>query len=314
MDHNGGGITKNMDFVVPIKKMGLFTRAVLEGISLFYQPRRIIVVIQKDEVALLQKEIIHWKTASIVILDESVYFEKNFGLNMNQLEKEFQSTNDEKHREFGWWYQQMIKLGACNQIEDITEHYVVWDGDLIPLQKWDLVQKNTQGTADYYIAILQNEPRSEFNKEEYKKCIQHLLGFPSFAPPNYGTFVTHHMIFHKERVKEMLQFILDRNNILKSWPIYFLSLSHQFYRFSEYMLYSSFLTRFHPDQFFYYPYEYYGKTGLRFREPEEIIKELCFSYPYKTDRCFSYHEIAEFFRIKTEYPSYVQFEHVYYLL
>jgi hypothetical protein len=306
--------TKNMDFVVPIKKMGLFTRAVLEGISLFYQPRRIIVVIQKDEVALLQKEIIHWKTAPIVVIDESIYFKKNFGLTMEQLEKEFQVTNDEKHREFGWWYQQMIKLGASTQIEDITEYYVVWDGDLIPLQKWDLVQKNNQGTKDYYIAILQNEARSEFNKQEYKKCIKKLLGFDSFTPPDYGTFVTHHMIFHKERVKEMLDFILYDNIISISWPIYFISLSHQFYRFSEYMLYSSFMMHFYSDQFFYYPYEYYGKTGLRFRQPEEMIKKLCLSYPYKTDICFSYHEIAEFFRIKTECPSYVQFEHVYYLL
>lgn len=307
--------TNDIDFVVPIKKLGMFTKSVLEGISFVYQPRRIIVIIRNCDIHILQEKIKTWKTVFVEIMDESIFFMKNFDLTIEDLEKEFQNTYDEKHREFGWWYQQMIKLGASSQIENITEHYVVWDGDLIPLQKWDLTVQNDNGIIDYYIAILQNEPRSEFNKNEYQKCIQHLLGFPSFAPSNQGTFVTHHMIFKVEYVKEMLQFILDRNNILKPWPLYFISLSHQFYRFSEYMLYSSFLSFFHADIFFYYPYEIYGKTGLRFREPECIIQEMCDAHPFKTDKSFSYQEIFDFFHVKrTIQPSYVQFEHVYYLL
>jgi len=315
MIHDDLATTNDIDFVVPIKKLGMFTKSVLEGISFVYQPRRIIVIIRKGDIHILQEKIKTWKTVFVEIIDESMFFMKNFDLTIEDLEKEFQNTYDEKHREFGWWYQQMLKLGASTQIENITEHYVVWDGDLIPLQKWDLTVQNNNGLTDYYIAILQNEPRSEFNKNEYQKCIQYLLGFPSFAPPNQGTFVTHHMIFKVEYVKEMLHFILNRNNILKSWPLYFISLSHQFYRFSEYMLYSSFLSCFHADMFLYYPYEIYGKTGLRFREPECIIQEMCDAHPFKKDQSFSYQEIFDFFHAKRMIqPSYVQFEHVYYLL
>jgi hypothetical protein len=308
------GEIENMDFVVPLKQLGLFTRSVLEGISFFYNPRRIIVVIREDDIPILQKVSLHWKVKKLEIINENIFFMKNYGLTIENLQKVFQTTQDNKHREFGWWYQQMIKLGSSTQIDDISEHYIVWDGDLIPLQKWDLTNKNNEGSIDYYIAILQNQPRSEFNKDQYEKCIQNLLGFSSFSPTDNGTFVTHHMIFKVEYVKEMIHFILDRKKISIPWPLYFISLSHDYFRFSEYMLYASFMMKFHSFHFFYYPYESFGKTGLRFRKPDSMIQELCTVYPSTSDVCFSYQEIFDFFQDKQEPPSYVQFEHVYYLL
>jgi len=313
--------TKNMDFVVPIKKLGMFTQSVLEGITLFYEPKRIIVVTSKSEIPILHKNIITWKVGTIEIIDENIFFMKNFELNMDDLENAFQTTTDSKHREFGWWYQQMIKLGASSQIEDISENYVVWDGDLIPLKKWDLVittinDNNNKNNykIDYYIAILQDQSRSQFNKEEYRKCIDYLFDFPPFCPSKEGTFVSHHMVFNKNYLNEMLQYILDKKHIKDSWPIYFISLSHKFYRFSEYMMYSSFMVKFHPKKFFYYPYELYGKTGIRFRDQDtnDIIKNFREKYASKNTGFLSYQEIVEFFNEKNH--SYVQFEHVYHLL
>ena len=46
----------DMDFVIPLKKVGLFTRAVLEGIELFYHPKRVFIVTNKQEIVLLEKE------------------------------------------------------------------------------------------------------------------------------------------------------------------------------------------------------------------------------------------------------------------
>lgn len=313
--------TNNMDFVIPIKQMGLFTRSVLEGIHLFYHPRRIIVITRKYDIPILESESLHWKTKNIEIMDENLFFIKKFALTMEQMREEYQKTGHKKHREFGWWYQQMIKLGASTQIQNISEHYVVWDGDLIPLKKWDLSILNTHdGSVDYHIAILQNEARNDFNKQEYEKCIQHLLGFHSFSPLKEGTFVSHHMVFKVEYVKEMIEFILHKNEIVKSWPLYFISLSHKYYRFSEYMLYTSFMMHFHKNRFFYHPYEKYGKSGIRFREPEDIIQQISESYSSSQQQSekkdFTYEEISNFFHTnsKHELPSYVQFEHVYYLL
>ena len=311
--HNDHRVTKNMDFVVPIKKLGLFTQSVLEGISQFYEPRRIIVVTSSSEIPILHKQLMSWKIGYVEIIDENIFFAKNFALTMVELEKAFHKTSDISHREFGWWYQQMIKLGASTQIDNISENYVVWDGDLIPLKKWDLTTANND-EINYYIAILQDQSRTQFNKEEYYKCIKYLFGFPPFCPSKEGTFVTHHMVFNTIYVEEMIQYILDRKKTQDLWPIYFISLSHTFYRFSEYMLYSSYMVKFHPEHFFYYPYEIYGKMGIRFRDEDtnKIIKKLCEKYSSGNAGFLSYQNIVDFFNDMNH--SYVQFEHVYHLL
>jgi len=330
----------DMDFVVPLKKVGLFTRAVLEGIELFYCPKRVFIVTNKEEIAFLKKELALWNVGFIEMIPEESFFVENYGLTIENLEKEFQpqeKSKDVNHREFGWWYQQMIKLGASTQIKDISRKYVVWDADLIPLEKWELAIKNENNNMDYYIPILQEQSKNDFNKEEYNKCILYLLGLECAKPKKEGTFVTHHMVFDVEYIKEMIEFIQMKKGFLEKWPLYFISLSSKFNRFSEYLLYSTFMMEYYKEEFLYHPYEKYGKTGIRFREPREIIQKIKEKYSfmplknsnvtlfdsstklpvrYKKDCFFSYQEIADYFSESESVrkPSYVQFEHVYYLL
>ena len=308
----------DMDFVIPLKKVGLFTRAVLEGIELFYHPKRVLIVTNETEIAFLLKELPLWKVGFIQMIPEESFFLENYGLTMENLENEFEpeeKTKDEKHREFGWWYQQMIKLGASTQIKDISRKYVVWDADLIPLEKWELVIKNVKNNnMEYHVALLQEQSKNDFNKEEYNKCILYLLDLECAKPIKEGTFVMHHMVFDVEYIKEMIQSIQIKKHISKKWPLYFISLSSKFYRFSEYLLYSTFMMEYYKDEFFYYPYEIYGKSGIRYREPREIIQKIKEKYSFKTDSCFSYQEILNYFSESEFSYSYVQFEHVYYLL
>ena len=305
---------KSVDFVVPIKKIGMFTKAVLEGIQTFYAPKRIFVVINQEEKDALEKEIIvnNNDNSEIVFVDEETFFVKHFGLTMTDLNQVFCKQKDDcnsNHREFGWWYQQLIKLGASTQIEDISESYVVWDGDLIPLTKWELCSQDT-----FHAAILQDQPRSEFNRQEYNKCIRHLLGI-DVAKPFEGTFVTHHMMFEKKYLKEMFEHI--HNTLLlscsQSWPIYFISLSHSFYRFSEYLLYATFMMHFHSDAFHCHSFEKYGKDGIRFRETTEIIQDMKKGKGKDFNTFFTYADIVDYFSKNNKHlPSYVQFEHVYF--
>jgi len=298
---------KHIDFVVPIKKIGMFTKAVLEGIQTFYSPKRIFVVTNQEEKDMLETEIIV-NNKEIVFVDEETFFVKHFGLTMTDLNEVFCKKKDhDNHREFGWWYQQLIKLGASTQIEDISDSYVVWDGDLIPLTKWELCSQD-----NFNAAILQEQPRSEFNRQEYNKCIRHLLGI-DVAKPFKGTFVTHHMVFEKKYLKEMFEHIHDTLLLTYScsWPIYFISLSHSFYRFSEYLLYATFMMHFHSDAFHCHSFEKYGKDGIRFRETTEIIQDM--KKEKINNSFFTYTDIVDFFSKNNKHPpSYVQFEHVYF--
>jgi hypothetical protein len=315
---SNNNFTGHIDFVIPLKKVGLFTRSVLEGIEFFYQPKKIYIVTNEIDISFLEKELPFWKVGLIQMIKEESFFCENFGLTMENLENQFHSKEklkDEKHREFGWWYQQLIKLGASFQIKDISRKYVVWDADLIPLEKWELVVKNKKNdNIEYHVAILQKQSKNDFNKEEYNKCIFHLLDLECSKPKKEGTFVMHHMIFDTEYVKEMIQFIITKKQISEKWPIYFISLSNQFYRFSEYLLYSTFMMEFYKNEFLYYPYEIFGKSGIRYREPNEIIQKIRDKYSFKSDSCFSYQEIFDYFSESSYSYSYVQFEHVYYIL
>jgi hypothetical protein len=51
----------------------------------------------------------------------------------NDIYNLFNRNVNENSREFGWWYQQIIKLGAFLQIPNLSDPYIVWDSDLIPL-------------------------------------------------------------------------------------------------------------------------------------------------------------------------------------
>jgi len=310
-----------MDFVLPIKKMGIFTRAVLEGIQYFYNPSRIFIIISYKEINEFEEKIKKEKwliTKKIFFIQEETYFVENYGLTKEDLEKVFEKHMKKPislHREFGWWYQQLIKLGIFSQIPTISKKFVVWDGDLIPLEKWELLNA-LQNT--YNVAILQEQSKSDFNKQQYDEYVYHLLGFSSKSPLSIGTFVTHHMVFDKDYVKEMMDIIIVRKDLeIKtiSWPTYLISLSSHFYRFSEYILYSSFMCEYHSKDFFYYPYSEFGKRGKRFREQEEIkeiIRYIEFSLPYSIVKsCFTYQEIKNYFSLSKEKVSYAQFEHVY---
>jgi hypothetical protein len=310
-----------MDFVLPIKKMGIFTRAVLEGIEFFYHPLCIYIITSTDEILKIENSIKkeNWLVKKIYFIKEETYFVENFNLTRNDFENVFEKERKKPfsdHREFGWWYQQLIKLGAFSQIPSISQKFVVWDGDLIPLEKWNLLHPINQ---NYYVAILQEKSKSEFNKKQYDQYVYHLLGIYSKNPNPIGTFVTHHMVMDKDYVKEMMDKIIVGNNLFSKkihWPTYLLSLCSHFYRFSEYILYSSFMIEYHPKDFFYYPYSEFGERGKRFREVNEIneiIQYILYSLPYSVDKqsCFTFQEIKNYFSLSQEKISYVQFEHVY---
>ena len=290
------------DFVIPLHKKNFIIRTVIEGIIYFYNPKNIYIIVPKKYIYDMENDIKIWNTkdSNIFLIEEEIFFMSNYNLNINDIKKWYYYI-DEQSREFGWWFQQLIKLGAVYQIKNLSDPFIVWDSDLIPIIKWSL-------DYPYKFAILQEKAKNNFNNLEYAKSIYELLNI-DVVEPEKGTYIPHHFIIRHNVIKDMLQYIMI-NKIESSWIELILKLSNKYYRFSEYKCLATFMNTFYPKLLLYHNFDIYGKTGIRYRENEEIIKtikEYCI-----IDNCgLKYSEIIKFVELYyKEKPSYLQIEHI----
>ena len=249
-----------LDFVIPLKRNNAIIRTVIEGIISFYSPRTIYIITDLLSNLEIKEHCLYWKKGNTIIqtIDENVF-------QRGDLERMY-SWIDEKSREFGWWFQQIIKLDAVNRIPNLSDPFVVWDADLIPLIKWDLYNVET---GEYQFAILQEKAKNEFNQEQYHSSIQQLIGLNSVEPLEKGTFVPHHFIFHHVVILELI----ERIGWVR-WQDKIMALSETYYRFSEYKCVATFMQMYFPELLKYHSYEKYGEKGIRFRESLEIQEKI----------------------------------------
>lgn len=190
-------------------------------------------------------------------------------------------------------------------------------GDLVPLRRWKLCDVHDDGSLSYYIAILQGESRSEFNSSQYSRCMKHCVGFTPVEPPNGGTYVTHHMVFQKKYVKELMDLMKETTKSDLPMPKLIMSLSRKFYRFSEYKTYCSFMVRNHPEDFNHHPLPEFGEGGIRFREANCVIDEMLNNCTVSYGG-LSYDQVKTFalnnwksLAMGDVLPAYIQLDHVY---
>jgi hypothetical protein len=294
------------DFVIPVKCNNLIIRTVVECISQFYNPRNIYIITSEEFIHQINENSKYWSNVSnIILLDENDFFVKNFGLTKSMIEN-FYTYKDENSREFGWWYQQILKLGAASQIENISDPYVVWDSDLIALHKWDIYPN---AHSDFYqFAILQEYAKNEWNKAQYSQSIYDVIQKNAIEPEE-GTFVTHHFVFHHCVLDHFLTQITTNNEKL-TWIERIMRLSDSYYRFSEYKCISTYMHHYFPHLFHYHAFHKYGKNGIRYRETENIMKLITENLTVPKHG-LSYKEFVHFVNKKysNEIP-YIQIEHL----
>jgi len=297
------------DFVIPLHRYHYMVRTVVETIHYFYSPRNIYIITPEINCETINKNKLSWNTNNIIIISEETFFINNYNLKLSDIYKYFTKKIDEKNREFGWWYQQIIKLGSYKQIPNLSDPYIVWDSDLIPLIKWEIYP--TEENNYFKFAILQENSRAEWVSEEYKKSLLSLTELPIYYP-KVGTFVPHHHIFYHDVVNELLNKI--ENKIEMSWIKSIISLSKTFHRFSEYHAISSFMYKYYPNLLNYHPYEKFGKFGKRIRENNEFLLEINnFIEKNKIDTSngISNLDFINFAKEKyIELPTYLQIEHI----
>jgi hypothetical protein len=299
-----------MDFVIPVKCRNLIIRSVIECIVQNYNPRNVYIITPCVFINALKADSQTWKLKStnIVYCEEENFFTNKYNMTKSDIESMY-FYKDENDREFGWWYQQLIKLGALSQIPQLSDPFMVWDSDLIALKKWEIYP--TKSSHSYKFAILQEKAKSEWNKEQYQLSIKHVLGLDA-VEPTHGTFVPHHFIFHHQVVNNMLKYIEKRYSLNKpplNWIEIILQSSMVYYRFSEYKCVATFMSMFHKDLLSYHPFQRYG-NGLRCREPDELLKDICSKSVDFHPSGLSYKYIKSYANKYLKNTSYLQLEHV----
>uniref|UniRef100_A0A6C0ER40 Nucleotide-diphospho-sugar transferase domain-containing protein n=1 Tax=viral metagenome TaxID=1070528 RepID=A0A6C0ER40_9ZZZZ len=300
-----------MDFVIPLHRYHNMVRTTVEAIHTFYSPRNIFIITPEIYVSNIEYSSIYW-LGNVIVIPEETFFMKNYGLHKRDIENMFNNQPNHRSREFGWWYQQIIKLAGYTQISGLSDPYVVWDSDLIPLVKWSIYPHI--GETQYKIAILQEKARSEWNMEQYKDSMIHLTGLTPVEPEE-GTFVPHHFVLHHCVLEQLHNHIENygtryNNNIGMNWIHCIMELSHMFFRFSEYKMIATFMTKYFPEMLKYHKFKKYGKFGYRLRDPVPFIKEV--EENCVIENCgLSYEEFCRFVNQYYGHKiSYLQIEHI----
>ena len=247
------------DFLIPLYHVRWNTRAVLEGITIRYRPRTIHVIAPYFQIKQLQELSPSWSLDSLELHPEEEFF------NSSNLTKEKICAELDLHKSLytpGWFYQQLLKLGAFIGIESLSEWYLVWDSDLLPVNSWSIIDRQTSN--EHSFALLQHKDWG--NPQivgQWKSWIDTVLEVEAIEDDE-GTFVPHHMWFKQEHLKSLKSKVNDYYQSNEHWLKLMMRSANDFGTFSEYWAYASWVAATSPQDLSYYPYKSFGSTTERF--------------------------------------------------
>ncbi|MEO1133775.1 MAG: DUF6492 family protein [Cyanobacteria bacterium J06639_1] len=243
--------------VIPLFAARWNTRAVLEGLTVHYSPRSIHVITPTPQARSLSDIAPSWDTAPLHIHPEEEFFQ-TVGLTKAQICAEIDLG--ESLYTPGWFYQQLLKLGAPEGIPELSEWYLVWDSDLLPVATWPSFDDNGKPA----FALIQNNGWGNASiVSKWETWIRRVLGVEP-ASDREGTFVPHHMWFKREHLRSFQQQVREYYSSDDSWLLLMMRSANEFGTFSEYWAYVSWVAAKAPEDLAYYPYDRYGATTERF--------------------------------------------------
>jgi len=249
------------DIVIPLYQIRWNTRAVLEGITTHYQPRSIHVIAPGIQARSLREMSQEWQIAPLYAHEEEIFFQ-SIGLTKERICAEIDLGKSLYTP--GWFYQQLLKLGAFEGIKNLSEWYVVWDSDLLPVDAWDLIEQQEDNTVRHSFALLQhNNYGNPGIVSKWETWINSVLGIDALTNDE-GTFVPHHMWFKQEHLKSFADRVNEYYESSEHWLLLMMRSPNEFGTFSEYWSYVSWVDKQAPNDLSFYPYKEYGETTERF--------------------------------------------------
>ncbi|EDX87771.1 hypothetical protein S7335_5481 [Synechococcus sp. PCC 7335] len=302
------------DVVMPLFKVRWNTCVVLEGLTHHYSPRTIHVITPAKEVEILAETAKDRAIAPLEIHAEEDFFQP-LGLTKESICGELDLGKSLYTP--GWFYQQLLKLGAFEGIAGLSEWYLVWDSDLLPVATWPILT-TAAGRLKHTFALLQHNGWGNASiVSKWKTWINEVLGVPAVTDP-VATFTAHHMWFKQEHLKSFGQRINQYFDAKDHWLCLMMRSANQFGTFGEYWCYSSWVANQASEDLSFHPYELYGATterffddgtGLFFTALRDYLIEQ--ARPIDDDLFPSYREVDDFIRVAygaDALPSSLSFE------
>ncbi|GGA33141.1 hypothetical protein CYANOKiyG1_50130 [Okeania sp. KiyG1] len=251
---------ETFDFVIPLYKVRWNTQAVLEGITHHYKPRAIHIIAPENEVLLLEQKVKEWQVAPVHNHKEELFFQKS-GLTKEAICSELDLGKSLYTP--GWFYQQLLKLGANEGIENLSEWFVVWDSDLLPVNTWPLISSDRQTTGHTFALLQDNRYGNSHIVSKWAEWITSVLGVEPLTDKD-ATFIPHHMWFKQEHLESFKQQIQNYFQSEDNWLLLMMRSANKFETFSEYWSYTSWVAAKAPGDLAFHPYKNYGATTERF--------------------------------------------------
>lgn len=258
---NAGG--NAFDIVIPLYKVRWNTRAVLEGLTAQYRPRAIHVVAPAPEAIALRGMAKAWQLAPFFTHEEESFFQRGDAAHLSKDAICAEIDLGESLYTPGWFYQQLLKLGAPDGIADLSEWYVVWDSDLLPAETWPLLQSEGEGVKRSFALVQHNGWGNPSIVSKWADWIRAVLEVEPLTDGE-GTFIPHHMWFKREHLQTFKAQIGRYFQSDDSWLLLMMRSANKFGTFSEYWSYVSWVAARSPQDLSFHPYDRYGATTERF--------------------------------------------------
>ncbi len=158
----------------------------------------------------------------------------------------------------GWYYQQFLKMAFSDVCDG--DYYISWDMDTVPLRKISLFDREERPV--FHI-------KSEYNPG-YFKTISNLLGLEKNIE---GSFISEHMVFNREYMKEMIATI-NGSSGKPFWKVIIDAIDEDYITlgYSEFETYGTYVTEKYPDAYAYGKYDSF-RRGSWFVSENEFSAE-----------------------------------------
>lgn len=223
--------TPKIDIVIPVKTslVSLAVGYTLPSVILQLPHNNIYIITKKSNFSAFE---VAFKD-QVKIIDEDAVVN---GLNYSSVQSYLASKNADIKRT-GWYFQQFLKLGI-SKLDFLSNRYLIWDADCVPLRSMQFLSKTNKVCFD--ITHEQHSP--------YFELLEKLLGIKKQVD---FSFISEHLVFEKKIVLEILDKITTNKQqewwvfILEKVAVEHLSASG----FSEYELYGNYLAKYYPNAF-----------------------------------------------------------------